>query len=75
MRKKKSSAVQSVPPIVPREPPRQGYDESKSILSDWVTVRFSVSDHAWNELQESKEWKDFQALLEQYQEVYVQKEH
>lgn len=70
---KKASVAQLVSSIVPREPPRQGYDESKSVLSDWVTVRFSVPDHAWNELQESKAWKDFQSLLEKVQKEHVQR--
>lgn len=49
------------------EPIEPGYNEIKSILSDQVVIRFSVPCHGWNELAMSKEWKDFQDLLEKYQ--------
>ncbi len=52
-----------------------GYDEIKSISSDQVVIRFSVPCHGWNELAISKEWKDFQALLEKYQIGQSQKQH
>lgn len=52
---------------------QEGYEEIKSILSDWVLIQFSVPDHVWNELQKSKEWKDFQALLEKHQTEHIRK--
>ena len=71
---KKTPAVQQNMSIVPAEPPKHGFDEFKSILSDWVVIRFAVPCHAWNELAESKEWKAFQALLEKHQTEYIQKQ-
>ena len=59
--------------LAPDEPPKQGFDEFKSILSDWVVVRFAAPCHAWNEIAESKEWKDLVNLLEKYQKEYTQK--
>lgn len=32
-----------------------------------MVIRFSVPCHEWNELAKSKEWKDFQTLLEKCQ--------
>ena len=52
-----------------------GYEEFKSILSDWMLVQFFVPCHVWSELQESKEWKEFESLLERYQKEHIQKEH
>ncbi len=49
------------------EPKPYGYEEFRSILSDQVVIRFSVPSRGWRELEESKEWKDFQTLLEKYQ--------
>lgn len=49
------------------EPKPYGYEEFRSILSDQVVIRFSVPFRAWKELEESKEWKDFQVLLERHQ--------
>lgn len=71
--KKRALAVQQETSIASAEPPKLGYEELKSILSDWVVIRFSVPDHVWSELVESKEWKDFQALLEQHQTEDIQK--
>ena len=73
--KKRTPAVQQMPLGIPSEPPKYGYDETKSILFGGVVIRFSVPDHVWNELRESKEWNDFQALLEKHQTEYVQKQH
>lgn len=76
MRKKEeSSAGYQSPPIVPAELPTLGFEEFRTILSDWVVVRFSVPCHAWNELVESKEWRDFQDLLEKYQKEYIRTQH
>lgn len=47
--------------------PKEGYTTTKSILSDSVVIQFSVPDHEWSKLIESKEWKDFQSLLEECQ--------
>lgn len=60
---------------IPYEPIGPGYDEIRSILSDQVVIRFSVPCHGWNELAMSKEWKDFQDLLEKYQTGQPQKQH
>lgn len=46
---------------------QSGYGKIKSILSDWVVIQFSVPCHEWNELETSKEWKNFQDLLEKHQ--------
>lgn len=72
---KKASVEQTATLFVPSEPKKPGYEEIKSILSRWVVVRFSVPDHAWNELRESEEWKDFQALLEKFQREHIQNGH
>lgn len=50
-----------------------GYEVTGNILSDQVAVLFSVPSHEWNELGQSKEWKDFVASLEKCQEEYVRK--
>lgn len=63
-----------MPLVMPSEPPKCGYDETKSILFDGVVIRFSAPIHAWNELKESKEWGDFQTLLEKRQTEYTQKQ-
>lgn len=64
-----------IPPLkqVMIEPVKYGYEEFKSILSDSVLIRFSVPIHAWSKLEESKEWKAFQSLLEEYQREYNRK--
>ena len=54
--------------------PKEGYIESTYILSDSVLIQFSVPCHVWNVLEQSKEWKCFQNLLEKYQKEHVQKE-
>lgn len=53
--------------------PTEGYVTINYILSDHMTVLFAVPSHEWNELVESKEWKDFQALLEKTQEAFYQR--
>ena len=55
-----------------RRIPTEGYVTIKSVLSDHTAVLFAVSSHEWNELVESKEWRDFQALLEKTQEAFYQ---
>lgn len=74
MKKRFRQSMRS-PSIVPGEPPTLGFEEFRTILSDWVVVRFSVPCHAWNELVESKEWRDFQNLLEKYQKEYIRTQH
>ena len=59
--------------LMPDEPPEQGFDEFRSILSDLVVIRFSVPCHEWNGIAESKEWRDFVNLLEKCQKEYIQK--
>lgn len=70
---KKALEIQSDTHYFPTEVPKFGYVSTSSILSDRVIVQFSVPDHAWNELQESREWKDFQSLLEEVQKEHIQK--
>ena len=53
--------------------PTEGYVTINYILSDHTAVLFAVPSHEWNELVESKEWKDFQALLEKTQEASYQR--
>lgn len=55
--------------------PDIGYVSATTILSDLVLIQFSVPCPAWNELEESEEWKAFVALLERHQEEYSQKRH
>ena len=55
-----------------RRIPTEGYVTIKSVLSDHTAVLFAVPSHEWNELVESKEWRDFQALLEKTQEAFYQ---
>lgn len=69
----KALAIQSDTHVFPPEVPMFGYVTTSSILSDLVIVQFSVPGHAWNELQESREWKDFQSLLEEVQKEHIQK--
>ena len=52
--------------------PTEGYVTINYILSDHTAVLFAVPSHEWNELVESKEWRDFQALLEKTQEAFYQ---
>ena len=72
--KKKMPATPPLKPIV-EEPAKVGYEEFKSILSYQVEIRFSVPDREWNKLRESKEWTEFQALLEKTQKEYDPKQH
>ena len=53
--------------------PTEGYVEIKYVLSDHTAVLFAVPSHEWNKLVESKEWKDFQVLLEKTQEAFYQR--
>lgn len=69
----KALAIQSDIHVFPTGVPIFGYVSTRSILSDRVIVQFSVPDHAWNELQESREWRDFQSLLEEVQKEHIQK--
>ena len=69
---KKKAPIEQV--IALPNPLELGYEEFTTILSDRVVIRFSVPSHVWNELRESKEWKDFQNLLEKYQTEYIQKQ-
>ncbi len=52
---------------------RNGYVAYWNILSDYAEVRFLVPEQRWNELLESKEWKEFQTLLEACQKEYAQR--
>lgn len=52
--------------------PTEGYVTIKYILSDYTAVLFAVPSHEWNELVKSREWRDFQALLEKTQEAFGQ---
>lgn len=54
--------------------PDHGYATIRNILSDRVAVLFSVTDHEWNRLVWSSEWKAFQVLLEKSQEEYTQRQ-
>lgn len=56
------------------EAPVLGYGVFRHILSDSDLILFSVPGHGWNELEQSKEWKDFQILLEKFQEGYFQRQ-
>lgn len=49
------------------EIPECGYITVNNILSNRVAVLFSVPSHEWNKLEQSKEWKNFQALFEKLQ--------
>lgn len=51
--------------------PPLGYLEA---VSDRAAILFSVPSPEWRKLQESKEWKDFQALFEKCQEADIQKQ-
>lgn len=53
--------------------PEEGYVVVSNILSNYVAVQFAVPDHEWSELEQSKEWRAFQALLEKAQEQYIQR--
>lgn len=52
-----------------------GYEEFTTLLSSYTEVRFSVPRHEWTRLRESKEWTDFQDILEEIQREYIQKKH
>lgn len=73
--KKKSPIVHPTTSFMPDVPRKPGYEVIRSILYEWTIIRFVVPDHAWNELQESKEWKDFEALLEKVQTEHIQNVH
>ena len=46
----------------------QGYEVFTDHIFDLSLVQFSVPYHEWRKLEESKEWKAFQALFEKAQE-------
>ena len=58
-----------------QEPKSLGYEEFTTLLSDYTVIRFSVPNHEWSKLRESKEWNDFQSLFEKSQKEYIQKKH
>ena len=53
----------------------KGYEVFTDHIFDLSLVRFSVPYHEWRKLEESKEWKAFQALFEKAQEQWNQKTH
>lgn len=55
--------------------PIEGYVTIRNILSDHTAILFAVPSHVWNELEKSKEWTDFQNLLEKYQEPFARQLH
>ena len=60
-------------PIYPA--PQVGYASSTTIQSDRVLVQFSVPDHEWNELENSKKWKGFVKRLEECQREQIRNKH
>lgn len=48
--------------------PVKGYEVFTDHIFDLSLVQFSVPYHEWRKLEESKEWKAFQALFEKAQE-------
>lgn len=63
--------VEIIEPIT--EVPDKGYVVISNILSSHVAVLFAAPSRGWNELEQSQEWRAFQALLEKLQEEYDQK--
>ena len=55
--------------------PIEGYVTIRNVLSDHTAILFAVPSHVWNELEKSKEWTDFQNLLEKYQESFARQLH
>lgn len=55
--------------------PTEGYVATTHILSAHTAIQFAVPSHEWSVLEKSREWKDFQALLEKIQEEFYQKKH
>lgn len=51
----------------------QGYEVAGNILHDQVTVIFYAPYEEWDELEKSKEWREFVDSLEKCQEKYVPK--
>ena len=60
--------------MFPTKVPEFGYVTISSILSDQVVVEFSVPCHEWSKLEASKEWRDFQVLLERCQKEHSHRE-
>ena len=52
--------------------PTEGYAAITNVLSDHTAIQFAVPSREWNELEKSKEWTDFQVLLEKTQEAFYQ---
>ena len=48
--------------------PVKGYEVFTDHIFDLSLVQFSVPYHEWRKLEESKEWKAFQALFEKAQD-------